>query len=165
MLSRLDSPVEQLQLEPCCLNNVVPILVENLQSLSRGAEVNLKTDLRTSNPLLVKIDRIHLERMLINLVSNAIEHTAAGGYVTVVLDQLGKYALLQVTDTGVGMSAEVQKRIFDRFYRINNDRGRQSGGAGLGLAIVKSIANSYGGTVMVKSQLAKGSTFTVKLLL
>jgi signal transduction histidine kinase len=165
MLSRLDSPVDQLQLEPCCLNNAVPILVENLQSLSQGAEVNLKTDLRTSNPLLVKIDRIHLERMLTNLVSNAIEHTAAGGYVTVVLDQLGKYALLQVTDTGMGMSAEVQKRIFDRFYRVNNDRGRQSGGAGLGLAIVKSIANSYGGTVMVKSQLAKGSTFTVKLLL
>jgi His Kinase A (phospho-acceptor) domain len=75
MLSRLDSPVEQLKLEPCCLNQVVPVLVKNLQSLSQGSEVKLITDLRTAVPLSVKIDRIHLERMLTNLVSNAIEPT------------------------------------------------------------------------------------------
>jgi signal transduction histidine kinase len=165
MLSRLDAQNDQSQLEPCCLNQVVPTLVKNLQSLSQGAKVNLKMDLRTSTSLSVKINRIHLERMLTNLVANAIKHTPAGNCVTVVLDQSGKYALLQVIDNGAGMSAEVQERIFDRFYRANNDRGRHSGGAGLGLAIVKSIATSYGGTVSVKSQLAKGSTFTVKFLL
>jgi signal transduction histidine kinase len=163
MLSRLDSPVEQLQLEPCCLNQVVPILVKNLQSLSQGAEVKLITDLRTAVPLSVKIDRIHLERMLTNLVSNAIKHTPANGCVTVVLDQLGKYALLQVIDTGVGMSPEVQGKIFDRFYRANSDRGRQAGGTGLGLAIVKSIITSYGGKIEVLSQLQQGSTFNIKL--
>ncbi len=163
MLSRLDSPVEQLQLEPCCLNQVVPVLVKNLQSLSQGAEVKLITDLRTAVPLSVKIDRIHLERMLTNLVSNAIEHTPVNGCVTVVLDQLGKFALLQVIDTGVGMSPEVQEKIFDRFYRANSDRGRQAGGAGLGLAIVKSIITSYGGKIEVLSQLQQGSTFNIKL--
>lgn len=61
------------------------------------------------------------------------------------------------------MSLEVQERIFDRFYHANHDRGRQSGGAGLGLAIVKSIVSSYGGTVDVKSELQKGSIFTIKL--
>jgi signal transduction histidine kinase len=163
MLSRLDAQIDRSQLEPCCLNQVVPILVKNLQSLSQGAKVNLKTDLRTSASLSVKIDRIHLERMLTNLVFNAIEHTPTGGCVTVVIDQLGKYALLQVIDTGIGMSSEVQERIFDRFYRANSDRGRQSGGTGLGLAIVKSITTSYGGTVEVFSQLKYGSTFTIKL--
>jgi signal transduction histidine kinase len=163
MLSRLDSPLEQLQLEPCHLNQVVPRVVENLQSLSKEAKVNLKTYLITSDPLLVKIDPIHLERLLTNLVVNAIEHTPEGGCVTVVLEQLGKQALLRVSDTGLGMSPEVRERIFDRFYRANHDRGRQSGGAGLGLSIVKSIVSSYGGTVEVLSQLQQGSTFTIKL--
>jgi signal transduction histidine kinase len=163
MLSRLDSPLEQLQLEPCNLNQVVPRIVENLQSLSKKAKINLKTRLITSAPLLVKIDPIHLERLLTNLVVNAIQHTPEDGCVTVVLEQMGKHALLRVSDTGLGISPEIQERIFDRFYRANCDRGRQSGGAGLGLAIVKSIATNYDGTVEVLSQLQQGSTFTVKL--
>jgi signal transduction histidine kinase len=163
MLSRLDSPLEQLQLEPCNLNQLVPRIVENLQSLSKKAKINLKTRLITSAPLLVKIDPIHLERLLTNLVVNAIQHTPEDGCVTVVLEQMGKHALLRVSDTGLGISPEIQERIFDRFYRANCDRGRQSGGAGLGLAIVKSIAVNYDGTVEVLSQLQQGSTFTVKL--
>jgi signal transduction histidine kinase len=163
MLSRLDSSVEQLQIESCCLNQIVPALVKNLQHLSQGAEVNLKTDLKTSAPLSIKIDRIHLERMLTNLISNAIKHTPAGGCVTVRLEQSGRYAVLQVIDTGMGMSSEIQERIFDRFYRANSDRGRHTGGTGLGLAIVKSIVTNYGGIVEISSQLQKGSTFSVKL--
>jgi signal transduction histidine kinase len=163
MLSRLDSPVEPSQLEPCSLHHVVPRIVENLQSLSKEAQVSLKTYLPTSAPLLVKIDPIHLEQLLTNLVVNGIEHTPAGGCVTVALEKSGKHALLRVSDTGSGMSPEVQEQIFDRFYRANNDRGRQSGGAGLGLAIVKSIVTSYSGTVEVFSQLQKGSVFTIKL--
>jgi signal transduction histidine kinase len=163
MLSRLDSSVEQLQVESCCLNQIVPALVKNLQFLSQGSEVNLKTDLRTSASLSIKIDRIHLERMLTNLISNAIEHTPAGGCVTVRLEQSGRYAVLQVIDMGVGMSSEIQERIFDRFYRANSDRGRHAGGTGLGLAIVKSIVTNYSGTLEISSQLQKGSTFSVKL--
>ncbi len=163
MLSRLDSPFEQLQLDPCNLNQVVPKIVENLQSLSKKANITLKTHLMTSVPLLIKIDQIHLERLLTNLVVNAIEHTPENGCVTVVLERLGEHALLRVSDTGLGMSPEVLERIFDRFYRANHDRGRQSGGTGLGLAIVKSIASNYGGTVNVKSELQHGSIFTIKL--
>jgi signal transduction histidine kinase len=137
--------------------------VENLQSLSKEAKVSLKTYLITSAPLLIKIDPIHLEQLLTNLIVNAIEHTPEGGCVTVSLEQLGKHALLRVSDTGLGMSPEVQEQIFDRFYRANSDRGRQSGGAGLGLAIVKSIVTSYSGTIEVFSQLQKGSIFTIKL--
>lgn len=163
MLSRLDSPFEQLQLEPCNLNQVVPKIVGNFQSLSNKANVTLKTHLMTSAPLLVKIDRIHLERLLTNLVVNAVEHTPEDGCVKVVLERLGEYALLRVSDTGLGMSPEILERIFDRFYRANHDRGRQSGGTGLGLAIVKSIVSNYGGTVNVKSELQQGSIFTIKL--
>lgn len=76
---------------------------------------------------------------------------------------MGKQPLLRVSDTGLGMSPEVQERIFDRFYRANHERVRQVGSTGLGLAIVKSIVTSYNGTVEVFSQPQKGSTFTIKL--
>jgi signal transduction histidine kinase len=171
MLSRLDAPMDQAPVESCCLNQVVPALVKNLQALSQEAGINLNVDLTTAESLLVKIDRIHLERLLTNLVGNAIEHTLANGTVTVTVSRSRNQAVLQVIDTGIGISPEVQAKIFDRFYRATADRswpkqsywGRQSGGAGLGLAIVKSIVNNYGGIVLVKSQLQKGSTFIVKL--
>ncbi len=163
MLSRLDSPVDQMSVESCCLNQVVPLLVKNFQSLSQEAEINLNMDLTASESLLVKIDRIHLERLLTNLVSNAIEHTPANGTVTVNISRSGNQAVLQVMDTGVGIPPAVQARIFDRFYKATVDRGRRSNGAGLGLAIVKSIVSNYGGVVLVQSQLQQGSTFTVKL--
>jgi signal transduction histidine kinase len=163
MLSRLDSPIDQSPVESCCLNQVVPALVKNLQALSQEAGINLKVDLTTSESLLVKIDPIHLERLLTNLVGNAIEHTPANGTVAVIVSRSRNHAVLQVIDTGIGISPEAQAKIFDRFYRASADRGRQSGGAGLGLAIVKSIVSNYGGTVDLKSNLQSGSIFTIKL--
>jgi signal transduction histidine kinase len=159
----LDSPLDQAPVATCCLNQIIPALVKNLQALSQAAEINLDVDITTSASLLVKIDRVHLERLLTNLVSNAIEHTPANGTVTVTLSQSGNQAVLQVIDTGMGMSPAIQARIFDRFYRGIVHRGRTSGGAGLGLAIVKSIASNYGGIVLVQSKLERGSTFIVKL--
>lgn len=162
LLSRLEVNSARAQSTSCCLSQAVPKIIQNLQALSYEAEVELKTSLKAAS-LPVSIELVHLERLLSNLVVNAIAHTLAGGSVTVVLNQLGKFALLEVIDTGIGMSPATQARIFDRFYRANDDRGRQTGGAGLGLAIVKSIVSSYGGTISVKSQLQKGSNFTVKL--
>jgi signal transduction histidine kinase len=163
MLSRLENSPDRSPIEPCCLNQALPPLIESLQGLSQGAEVDLKIEVKTAGALLVKIDRSHLERLVTNLVANAIENTPAGGTVTVVINRTGNSAILQVIDTGVGISPEVQQQIFDRFYRVSDDRGRQSGGAGLGLAIVQSIVQSYGGTVEVRSKLKQGSTFVIKL--
>jgi signal transduction histidine kinase len=163
MLSRLENPPDRSPIEPCCLNQALPPLIESLQGLSQGAEVDLKIEVKTAGVLMVKIDRSHLERLVTNLVANAIENTPAGGTVTVVINRTGNSAILQVIDTGVGISPEVQQQIFDRFYRVSNDRGRQSGGAGLGLAIVQSIIQIYGGTVEVRSKPKQGSTFVIKL--
>jgi signal transduction histidine kinase len=163
MLSRLESGTDRSLVAPCCLNQDILLLIESLQGLSQAAGVELRTDLQAVGSLLVKIDQSHLERLVTNLVANAIENTPAGGTVTVVINRVGNYAVLQVIDTGVGMSVEVQQRVFDRFYRVSNDRGRQSGGAGLGLAIVQSIVQSYGGTVEVRSKPQQGSTFIIKL--
>jgi signal transduction histidine kinase len=98
-----------------------------------------------------------------NLIVNAIKYTPPKGQVTVFLRQRNRMAIIQVQDTGVGIDPKAQKRIFDRFYRVYNNRSRHDGGSGLGLAIVKSIATLHRGRLNVQSKVGQGSLFTLEL--
>jgi len=104
-----------------------------------------------------------LYRLVTNLVINAIQHTLKGGKVTLVLKQENHKALIEVIDTGIGIPEDEQKLIFDRFYRVNKARSRDRGSSGLGLAIASAIALAHQGNIKVKSELGKGSIFTVCL--
>lgn len=104
-----------------------------------------------------------LYRLVANLVINAIEYTNPGGTVTLVLKQKNDQALIQVVDTGIGISDPDKKLIFNRFYRVDKARSRRQGGSGLGLSIAQAIAMSHQGHIEVKSQINQGSTFTVYL--
>ena len=107
-------------------------------------------------------DRFRLEQMLINLLDNAVKHTDRGGIaVRVAADGAG--LIIEVRDSGAGIPAEHQERIFDRFYVVDKARSRQKGGTGLGLAIVKHIVQLHGGEIAVQSRPGAGSTFTVRL--
>lgn len=108
-------------------------------------------------------DRARLKQLVVNLVDNAIKYTAQGGYVTVKVRASQGKALLEVVDTGLGMSTEVISHVFERFYRADKARSRDSGGAGLGLAIVKAICSAHGAEVQVSSQEGRGSTFHIEL--
>lgn len=154
---------EALQRLPCCLNDLISDLVEELAVLALKAKVTLSAKVLVQNPLSVLGDGDQLYRMFSNLIANAIQYTAAGGKVTVILDYSDPHALAQVQDTGIGIAPEHQSRIFDRFYRVNQDRSRHSGGSGLGLPIARAIAQAHHGSLEVQSQLGKGSTFTVRL--
>lgn len=103
------------------------------------------------------------ERLLANLLSNALRYTPEGGKVTVTVNTRGRTIVLQVTDTGVGIPKESLPFVFERFYRVNTARARKTGGSGLGLAIVKAIVDSLNGTVEVKSEIDQGTTFIVTL--
>jgi signal transduction histidine kinase len=108
-------------------------------------------------------DRAQLGLLLSNLLDNALRHTSARGSVYVRLEASESRATLQVTDTGEGIPASELPRVFERFYRVDKARTRQTGGTGLGLAIVRHVAEAHGGTVRVDSELGRGSTFTVSL--
>ncbi len=162
LLTRLERQ-EALQRLPCCLNDLISDLVEELAVLALKAKVTLSAKVLVQNPLSVLGDGDQLYRMFSNLIANAIQYTAAGGKVTVILDYSDPHALAQVQDTGIGIAPEHQSRIFDRFYRVNQDRSRHSGGSGLGLPIARAIAQAHHGSLEVQSQLGKGSTFTVRL--
>jgi signal transduction histidine kinase len=109
----------------------------------------------------VPLDDASLGRILLNLVDNALRHSSPGERVWVhVADERG-FSVLRVIDHGIGISAEDQSRIFDRFYRVDAGRSREGGGTGLGLAIVKALVETSGGAIHVRSAIGKGSEFTV----
>jgi signal transduction histidine kinase len=108
-------------------------------------------------------DRDALERVVQNLVANAVQHTSDDGVIIVEIDFRAERAQLRVVDDGEGIPIQHVARVFDRFYRVDPARARDSGNAGLGLAIVRSIVERHGGVVRVNSREGSGSTFTVEL--
>ncbi len=162
LLSRMDLNVLTLKRQSCCLNDVVNDLVEEFTALAIAANLQLTTHIQVQYPLYVLGDEEQLYRLIANLINNAIQYTPRGG-IKVLLNRDDHHALVQVQDTGIGIAPEEQPRLFDRFYRVNRDRSRHTGGAGLGLAIASAIAQAHQGEITIKSELGKGSTFTVRL--
>jgi signal transduction histidine kinase len=118
---------------------------------------------RSAEAVAVSADSDALLSVLGNLLSNAIRYTPAGGQVTVRQGHEHDWAWVEVVDTGIGMSDEVQTRIFEKFYRAPEARGVEVQGLGLGLALVHQLVNGHGGRVEVESALGRGSTFRVLL--
>jgi two-component system phosphate regulon sensor histidine kinase PhoR len=104
-----------------------------------------------------------MEQVLINLVDNAIKYTPAEGKVSVTIGATPEEVHVEVSDTGIGIMSQDLPRVFERFYRVDKARSRQSGGTGLGLAIVKNIVEMHGGLVTVQSEYGRGSTFIFTL--
>ena len=115
------------------------------------------------HPAVVDGDPKRLEQIVVNLLSNALRYTDAGGSVRVAVRRDGAEALLEVADTGIGVAAEDLPRVFTRFWRGEKSRSRDTGGAGIGLSIVKELVQAHGGSVTVESMPGEGSVFRVEL--
>ncbi|MEG1560216.1 MAG: HAMP domain-containing sensor histidine kinase [Clostridia bacterium] len=142
-------------------SDMVRDVTNRLQPLAKNKDLILNTDI---SHVCIMADKDKIEQVVVNLTENAIKYTDTGS-VTVRLYPEGENAVFSVTDTGVGIGAEDQKRIFDRFYRVDKTRSRATGGTGLGLSIVESIVTRHGGTIGITSEKDVGSTFTVRLKL
>ena len=111
----------------------------------------------------VRGDETQLTSMFSNLVDNAVKYTPPGGRVEVTGGFEGSEVAIRISDTGIGIPESKLPRIFERFYRVDKARSKETGGTGLGLSIVKHVAENHGGRVAVESTLGEGSTFTVYL--
>lgn len=160
-LTRVESGPELLRLEP---HEAAPLLNEAATQLHMAAEtkgVALRVQVAPADRLVADAGALHT--VLLNLLENAIKYTPAGGEVVLAGQPVAGGYEISVTDTGAGIPAKHQGRIFERFYRVDRARDRATGGTGLGLSIVKHIVEAHGGRVGVKSAPGEGSTFTVFL--
>ena len=168
-LSRLEAKQLPLKLQPCCLNDLVSDLEEELAPLAISSSLDLRLEILPRQPLSVIGDCDRLYRAIANLITNAIQYTPAGGVVTIGLAYSERNAIITIEDTGIGIAAADLPHIFDRFYRVQTDRARNTGGTGLGLAIASAIIRSHQGTIQVQSQInssqtaSRGTIFTVRL--
>lgn len=117
----------------------------------------------THAPLTVRGDKIRIEQIIINIVSNAIKYTPDGGDIRLRLADRGNTVEIAVSDNGVGIPEEDIPHLFERFYRVEKARSSDKGGTGLGLAIAREFAEAHGGTISVESRVSEGTTFTVTL--
>jgi signal transduction histidine kinase len=160
-LAKLDSQVTPIKVESFSMAELVQDVVQKFQLHAQQNGVALEAGVRPDLPL-VRGDIALMERVLENLIDNAIRHTPAGGSVTVsLLPENGRFAV-RITDTGRGISEEHLPHIFDRFYRVSDSTTR-GGGAGLGLAIAKRILELHGTTLSAESVVDRGTTFTFEL--
>ncbi|WP_432823357.1 sensor histidine kinase, partial [Trichloromonas sp.] len=133
------------------------------KTLAEPKSIEFSLHLQVDREIHLRGDQLQLHRMLLNLISNGVKYTPAGGRVDVSLETIGDKAQISVRDTGFGIAEEHFPHLFDRFYRIDEARNRDIGGTGLGLSIVKWIVDAHGGAIEVKSELNRGSEFSVTL--
>lgn len=155
-LARIESKQVPLQLQPTDSAAVVQRSLERLRLQAERAGVQLEADL-DAGVAQVMADASRLEQVLVNLIQNAIKFTPKGGRISLALGRGDGVMEFSVADSGVGISAEDQPRIFERFYKT--DPARNKTGTGLGLAIAKHVVEAHGGRIGVESQEGNGSRF------
>jgi two-component system phosphate regulon sensor histidine kinase PhoR len=161
-LARIESGVEVHHIMPVPLAEALAECVERHVPAAEAKQISLRCE-PPAESVCVAADREGLREILDNLLDNAVKYTPERGQVVVRCAHEEGYVLIEVEDTGIGIAADDQPRVFERFYRVDRARSRELGGTGLGLSIVKHLVQAFNGSVSLESALGEGSTFTVRL--
>jgi len=158
-LSKMESGLINMEKQTMALGPVLEDQVENHTPNAEAKSINLVLEPLPELPAVLA-NRMNMEEVVANLISNAIRYTPDKGRITVSARQDGDYVRINVTDNGFGISPEDQAHIFKRFYRVKDENTRYIIGTGLGLPIVKNILEAHNGRIEVESEVGKGSTFS-----
>ncbi len=159
--ARTESGVLTLNVTEIDLEAVARPIVRSFDP--QAAAKNVRMDLRAERPVLFEADAERIAQVLVNLIDNALRFTPSGGSVTTSLDVNSGYAVIAVSDTGIGIPYRDLPHVFERFYVVDRSRARAISGAGLGLSIVKQIVDAHGGSVTAESMLGSGTKFVVRI--
>ena len=160
-LARAESGQIRLTFVPVDIGAMAASLVEQLEPVAQARTVDLRCECHGT--VMVKGDAGWLQRLLLNLLDNAIKFTREGGHVVLRVSSDAGRASIEVKDTGIGMAPEVTPHVFERFFQADPARTSGDDGAGVGLSLVKWIVDQHDGTIAVDSRIGEGSTFTVRL--
>ncbi len=159
-LTRIETGKTELKPEPADLNALIEEVVNQLSPQAERQQLSVKKQLTPGLPS-VQADVARVKQVIINLTHNAIKFTSPGGNVTVASRYDDKHVMVEVSDTGAGISKRDLPHIFERFYKV--DRARSTSGTGMGLAIAKHVIEAHGGSIRAQSREGKGSTFSFSL--
>jgi heavy metal sensor kinase len=160
VLSRLDVGDAQREWVDVDLAELSASTAEQMRLMAEDRGIHLESS--ALSPVVVHGDRARLKQVIVNLLDNAIRFTPRGGTVTLGTVLSDSFQALEIRDTGIGIPAAAVPRIFDRFYRVDEARSREDGGAGLGLSIVRSICTAHRAEIEVDSEIGRGSCFRLK---
>ncbi len=161
-VSRITTGRIQLRREPVPVSGIVEVAVETVRGLIQERQ-HVLTVTVPSEPIWLHADAARLEQVVVNLITNAAKYTSEEGQIWLTVTQEGSECVIQVRDTGVGISPELLPYVFDLFSQAERSLDRSQGGFGIGLALVQRLTDLHGGTVEARSVLGKGSEFTVRL--
>ena len=159
-LTRIESGVKVRTLEEYSLTEIVLEMVEGVRQQAEKREIKIYTEIPDFK---IKVDRVDIEIILTNLLTNAVKYNKDGGDIRLTAHSIGKALKIQCRDTGIGMTKEETDRLFKEFTRIRNEKTKNILGNGLGLSILKKVIALYNGEVNVESKFGEGSEFTVIL--
>lgn len=160
-LVKMDKAATEMNIGQVNINALMELILKRLRPIAKRRNIELIFE--SIRDVTADVDEVKLSLALNNLVENAIKYNIEDGWVRVVLDADHKFFYVKVSDAGIGIPEEFQERIFDRFYRVDKARSRETGGTGLGLAITKSVVLMHHGAIKLQSKEGEGTTFTVRI--
>ena len=161
-LVKMDKSANQvMNISQVNVGSLLELVLKRMRPIAKKRNVELT--LETIREVTAEVDEVKLSQALNNLVENAVKYNREDGWVRVTLDADHKFFTVRVADSGIGIPEEFQTRIFERFYRVDKARSRETGGTGLGLAITKNVVQMHHGTIQVQSVEGEGTVFTVQI--
>ena len=160
-LVRMDKASSELSCTQVQINGLIEMVLKRLRPIARKRNIELIFE--SKRDVTADIDEVKFSLAINNLVENAVKYNKEDGWVRVTLDADHKFFYLKVADSGSGIPAEFKERVFERFYRVDKARSRETGGTGLGLAITRSVVLMHHGAIRVDSVEGEGSTFMVRI--
>lgn len=158
---KMEKKTEELNIVQLNINELVELILKRLRPLA--AKQNIELVFESFRPVIAEVDEVKMTSAISNLVENAIKYNVMDGWVRVSLNADHKYFYIKVSDSGVGIPEDAQDKVFERFYRVDKTRSRETGGTGLGLAITKNIIVMHQGAIRVYSKEGEGTTFNMRI--
>ena len=162
-ISKIEDGSLSLEFQTFDISDLAKEVIDAVEIMAQKKSIDLRINPETNKPFYVFADKDAIRQVLVNLVSNSIKYGNENGFTEISFYEVSGLISVDVSDNGIGIKSEDQKRLFERFYRVDKSRSREVGGTGLGLAIVKHIMEAHGQSISVRSEYGKGSSFTFTL--
>ena len=160
-LVKMDKKSAEMNLSEISINDLLEVILKRVTPIARTREIEITYE--SYRDVVATVDEVKLSLALTNIIENAVKYNVDGGWVKVTLNADHKNFYVKVADSGVGIPDDCKEQVFERFYRVDKARSRDTGGTGLGLAITKSVILMHKGTIKLYSESGEGTTFTIKI--